>query len=117
FLFLFFVFLFFFLCVLCFLFFFFFFFLMIRRPPRSTQQGTLFPYTTLFRSGSSVTVAGTTMTWETGTSTPVRGCSSHAASNAKASDSKTDCVPRPCITPPPRFGSPTGVARGGVREP
>src|SRR6266568_4335284 len=29
-------------------FFFFFFFLMIRRPPRST----LFPYTTLFRSGS-----------------------------------------------------------------
>src|SRR6266853_5549548 len=32
---------------LLFSFFFFFFFLMIRRPPRST----LFPYTTLFRSG------------------------------------------------------------------
>src|SRR5437660_6759249 len=32
---------------LCRVFFFFFFFLMIRRPPRST----LFPYTTLFRSG------------------------------------------------------------------
>src|SRR5256885_1237074 len=31
-------------------FFFFFFFLMIRRPPRST----LFPYTTLFRSGTQV---------------------------------------------------------------
>src|SRR5881227_4339518 len=31
-------------------FFFFVFFLMIRRPPRSTQQSTLFPYTTLFRS-------------------------------------------------------------------
>src|SRR3546814_11798931 len=29
---------------------FFFFFLMIRRPPRSTRTGTLFPYTTLFRS-------------------------------------------------------------------
>src|SRR5213075_2379250 len=29
------------------------FFLMIRRPPRSTQQGTLFPYTTLFRSPGS----------------------------------------------------------------
>src|SRR5213083_3193372 len=28
----------------------FFFFIMIRRPPRSTQQRTLFPYTTLFRS-------------------------------------------------------------------
>src|SRR6059058_2150914 len=29
----------------------FFFFLMIRRPPRSTRRYTLFPYTTLFRSG------------------------------------------------------------------
>src|SRR3546814_14092013 len=29
------------------------FFLMIRRPPRSTRTDTLFPYTTLFRSGSS----------------------------------------------------------------
>src|SRR5881397_4424606 len=29
----------------------FFFFLMIRRPPRSTRLNTLFPYTTLFRSG------------------------------------------------------------------
>src|SRR3546814_8047072 len=28
------------------------FFLMIRRPPRSTPTDTLFPYTTLFRSGS-----------------------------------------------------------------
>src|SRR5213075_3358873 len=27
-----------------------FFLLMTPRPPRSTQQGTLFPYTTLFRS-------------------------------------------------------------------
>src|SRR3546814_10781650 len=31
--------------------FFCFFFLMIRRPPRSTRTDTLFPYTTLFRSG------------------------------------------------------------------
>src|SRR3546814_555695 len=29
-----------------------FFFLMIRPPPRSTRTATLFPYTTLFRSGS-----------------------------------------------------------------
>src|SRR5881409_3493219 len=29
-----------------------FFFLMIRRPPRSTRETTLFPYTTLFRSDS-----------------------------------------------------------------
>src|SRR3546814_1544315 len=27
---------------------------MIRRPPRSTRTDTLFPYTTLFRSGRSV---------------------------------------------------------------
>src|SRR3546814_6884574 len=27
------------------------FFLMIRRPPRATRTDTLFPYTTLFRSG------------------------------------------------------------------
>src|SRR3546814_17067896 len=30
-----------------------FFFLMIRRPPRSTRTDTLFPYTTLFRSGQN----------------------------------------------------------------
>src|SRR3546814_9788619 len=29
------------------------FFLMIRRPPRSTRTDTLFPYTTLFRSGAT----------------------------------------------------------------
>src|SRR3546814_12995233 len=28
-------------------------FLMIRRPPRSTRTDTLFPYTTLFRSGKA----------------------------------------------------------------
>src|SRR3546814_20269444 len=31
------------------------FFLMIRRPPRSTRTDTLFPYTTLFRSGCART--------------------------------------------------------------
>src|SRR3546814_14048077 len=30
---------------------------MIRRPPRSTRTDTLFPYTTLFRSWSSETLA------------------------------------------------------------
>src|SRR3546814_16231038 len=37
------------LVVLCFV------FLMIRRPPRSTRTDTLFPYTTLFRSGCAGT--------------------------------------------------------------
>src|SRR3546814_12938319 len=31
---------------------------MIRRPPRSTRTDTLFPYTTLFRSGPGVALAG-----------------------------------------------------------
>src|SRR3546814_6972881 len=31
---------------------------MIRRPPRSTRTDTLFPYTTLFRSASVITLAG-----------------------------------------------------------
>src|SRR3546814_11566676 len=39
-------------CVLLFV-----FFLMIRRPPRSTRTDTLFPYTTLFRSGDQRVLA------------------------------------------------------------
>src|SRR5216117_1894728 len=44
----------------------FFFFLMIRRPPRSTQGRTLFPYTTLFRSQGNVGVVSRsgTLTYE-----------------------------------------------------
>src|SRR3546814_3575788 len=36
---------------------------MIRRPPRSTRTDTLFPYTTLFRSGSSIANVVTTGTF------------------------------------------------------
>src|SRR3546814_3049483 len=41
------------------------FFLMIRRPPRSTRTDTLFPYTTLFRSGpgSDPALRGPTRIW------------------------------------------------------
>src|SRR5213075_1140059 len=46
-----------------FFFFCFFFFLMIRRPPRSTQQGTLFPYTTLFRSACAFVGAPLRTRW------------------------------------------------------
>src|SRR5213079_3658120 len=38
-----------------------FFFLIIRRPPRPTQQPTLFPYTTLFRSPPSHTPCPATL--------------------------------------------------------
>src|SRR3546814_17462375 len=37
----------------------FFFFLMLLRPPRFTRTDTLFPYTTLFRSAESQTIADT----------------------------------------------------------
>src|SRR3546814_5125197 len=42
---------------------------MIRRPPRSTRTDTLFPYTTLFRSGVERHFDGATFaaTWESGT--------------------------------------------------
>src|SRR3546814_18323835 len=34
---------------------------MIRRPPRSTRPDTLFPYTTLFRSGCQAESAGSAL--------------------------------------------------------
>src|SRR5213075_3398908 len=52
---------------------FFFFFLMIRRPPRSTQQGTLFPYTTLFRSWTCTTSSTTPETASTSPRSPAPG--------------------------------------------
>src|SRR2546430_12913680 len=54
---------------------FFFFFLMIRRPPRSA----LFPYTTLFRSGSAVKGAAS-VTMRSWCSTLVRGSPPSSAS-------------------------------------
>src|SRR5881409_4226361 len=41
----------------------FFFFLMIRRPPRSTRETTLFPYTTLFRSAARTASARPCAHW------------------------------------------------------
>src|SRR3546814_4962726 len=35
---------------------------MIRRPPRSTRTDTLFPYTTLFRSGLGLFISAMSMT-------------------------------------------------------
>src|SRR3546814_17545738 len=40
-----------------------FFFLMIRRPPISTRTYTLFPYTTLFRSGGQCAGASLHLSW------------------------------------------------------
>src|SRR3546814_1692936 len=44
---------------------------MIRRPPRSTRTDTLFPYTTLFRSGSGAFMAvGAYAAWNFGVRMP-----------------------------------------------
>src|SRR3546814_952575 len=40
---------------------------MIRRPPRSTRTDTLFPYTTLFRSGPGVVPENSGVRQESGT--------------------------------------------------
>src|SRR5213080_3728742 len=42
----------------------FFFFLRLRRPPRSTHRYTLFPYTTLFRSGTFQTFLTDQLTFQ-----------------------------------------------------
>src|SRR5256885_7029672 len=84
----------------CYIFFFFFFFLMIRRPPRST----LFPYTTLFRSGpcSWGTWAGPTCSAAPTTSPPrpappaARSAGSCAASAQERSEEHTSELQSPC---------------------
>src|SRR3546814_5349369 len=52
---------------------------MIRRPPRSTRTDTLFPYTTLFRSGTAAEQMGIEAPLPQGAGMPVapagRGCS------------------------------------------
>src|SRR3546814_11919012 len=80
--------------------FFVFFFLMIRRPPRSTRTDTLFPYTTLFRSG--VGVAGPAAADE---GTPARGRRTCGRVRVLGSGS----------APPPRSGRTR--ARGARRHP
>src|SRR3546814_9760609 len=59
---------------------------MIRRPPRSTRTDTLFPYTTLFRSGIATTKAA-----EANTSAANAAASeaSAALSEGNVSDSET----------------------------
>src|SRR3546814_11041523 len=49
---------------------------MIRRPPRSTRTDTLFPYTTLFRSGPCVDGLG-------------RSCGDYGQSQKAENDQKT----------------------------
>src|SRR3546814_7095932 len=70
------------------------FFLMIRRPPRSTRTDTLFPYTTLFRSGrcssgSSRTSATSTACWA-GCSPPTAGPRSCSTRRSVASSQRSE---------------------------
>src|SRR3546814_7836633 len=48
------------------------FFFTLRRPPRSTRTDTLFPYTTLFRSGSFVGAAANLNLTQTAVSARIR---------------------------------------------
>src|SRR3546814_18396004 len=54
---------------------------MIRRPPRSTRTDTLFPYTTLFRSGVAVielhVACGGQRQWDIGTALHAVGAKIH----------------------------------------
>src|SRR2546426_2457614 len=74
----------------------FFFFLMIRRPPRST----LFPYTTLFRSGLALGVADRVATGAGGvTALPLvreRGGGAVPAAVARRSEEHTSELQSPC---------------------
>src|SRR3546814_10786170 len=64
---------------------------MIRRPPRSTRTDTLFPYTTLFRSGRDESDgAGGTATLRLGCRTGV-GCRTLSATSTDRSTT-ADCV-------------------------
>src|SRR3546814_14122977 len=59
---------------------------MIRRPPRSTRTDTLFPYTTLFRSGGDIGVcsAGDSEIGGRDHAGPTGSAANDAANNAAA---------------------------------
>src|SRR2546430_16036333 len=75
---------FFFLYSLCVYFFCFFFFLMIRRPPRST----LFPYTTLFRSGRAARRGRAR--WRSGSSRRPRPCRGSRTGRARTPRARSE---------------------------
>src|SRR5213592_1335844 len=56
---------------------------MIRRPPRSTQRSTLFPYTTLFRSIGFAGLGTEVAAWYF-TTRSMQGAASSAAASAAA---------------------------------
>src|SRR3546814_17052400 len=59
-----------------------FFFLLIRRPPRSTRTDTLFPSTTLCRSGGNMAAEFRTQrVWDSKQATYRRALQRHAASH------------------------------------
>src|SRR2546426_8599711 len=71
-----------------------FFFLMIRRPPRST----LFPYTTLFRSGFAIVSAATLLAEEQSppTSSSPLGDDQRAVITMERSEEHTSELQSPC---------------------
>src|SRR3546814_2233930 len=74
-------------------------FLMIRRPPRSTRTDTLFPYTTLFRSGRADGTAPFRLPPGTKRGTRNHGCQGISGSVGRyiqsSTDVRGDCRARP----------------------
>src|SRR3546814_4946655 len=67
-----------------------FFFLMIRRPPRSTRTDTLFPYTTLFRSGGGSQPAASPRRLSPGSSPRTRHRTPDAGRSLAAADGRSE---------------------------
>src|SRR3546814_19848980 len=63
---------------------------MIRRPPRSTRTDTLFPYTTLFRSGEEPAALGIEASGRLGDAAPILAAEDEAGAEAFM----TACVER-----------------------
>src|SRR5256885_17076416 len=72
--------------------FFFFFFLMIRRPPRST----LFPYTTLFRSGARPVSTANSRRMLNGSEYLAIECRKNHATSLARSEEHTSELQSPC---------------------
>ena len=67
---------------------------MIRRPPRSTQYATLFPYTTLFRSVSNTTPTISNTTPTTGAKIGTTTYALNMRSGPSTSQKKLLCIPK-----------------------
>src|SRR5213075_3561828 len=95
--------------------FFFFFFLMIRRPPRSTQQGTLFPYTTLFRSANPAQLVPNQPATNSTPLTDVNQIPSPGVDQAQTSNPQFVAATTPANSPSASSNTPTSAAENSAQ--